>query len=633
MDQGPAGLQASDAPTASPSDIDPAGPREIDAETVAPPTAVNTKDDDNDEANLFEEANELDLIDRNAETAGGNEKHIGEQHDLSEQTIENEASMTAAPPAISEGTLSKAASGRAKQASKKKHNSKPPPRDPDKPVIMMLDSLGQTRTVATRALRQWLEAEGRDKRGMDVEIDNRGLYPKSAQIPTQDNYSDCGLYVLGYLRKFFINPDEFTKKLLRFDMSATSDWPDMNPSKMREEIRNLIFELNDARNGARREAHKAKKDTSSKGTSASPTKTGSKEVSRAVKQTDTAETQPESAAPADTKATPESAAITGNTVTPPSNAPRLGSPFKPESKPELGVSPAIESALSGDTAHASSTAQAPSTASAETPRQPRPSPAKRANSPEVRVPTKSPHDLSIYEPFDGTCDRSKQPTQQPADLTSPPQNRDAGIRRDGKLRMSSAKASKASSPSKTPRERPDLSSPLQARTRSGSPNDPIPVDDSQDLDVPVRKQSKSARKPSPEIIELERSQEPIHGPARRANRHAQSSPIRRREGRRRVAIRDNSIREMDRDDWNEDVDVARALKLSLLDEAEHLRRERALDARMEDVFDAQAAYSQSSHTVYEIPETQESQVMKVDNDDEVIPESPEQRRSSPMLLD
>lgn len=631
MDPGPAGLQAPDAPTALSSDIDPEGLDQVDATTVAPSPAVNAKDDDNDDAHLFGEANELDLIDRNAETAGGNETHSREQSDPNERTIENKASMAAALPATSERTLINPTPGKAKQIPRKKHNSKPPPRDPDKPVIMMLDSLGQTRTAATRALRQWLEAEGRDKRGMDVEIDSRGLYPKSAQIPTQDNYSDCGLYVLGYLRKFFINPDEFTKKLLRFDMSAKSDWPDMDPSKMREEIRNLIFMLNDARNGARREAYKAKKDASSKETLAPPTKTAPKEASPAVEQTDPAGTQPESAASADTGAMPESGAIAGKTGTPP-GAPRLGSPFAPGSKSEVGAGPIIASALRGEYANAISTAEALTIEPTETPRQPRQSPVKRANSPKVRVPAKTLHDPSIYEPFDGTSDRSKQPTRQPADLTSPLQNRDSGVRSDGKLRMPSAMASKASSPSKTPREQPALSSLLHARARSGSYDDPIPVDDSQDLDIPARKQSQSARKPSPQIVELKRSQESLHGPARRVDRHAQSSPV-RREGRRQVAIRDDSIHEIDRADWNEDVDLARALKLPLSDRPKQLRRECGVDAPMEDAFNAQAAYPQSPHTTYETQDTQESQVMKVDNDDDVIPESPEQRTGSPMLLD
>ncbi|KAF3035996.1 hypothetical protein E8E11_001142 [Didymella keratinophila] len=629
LNQGPGSLHASDLPTAPSNDINSAKTSELIVATSALDDAADTKDGDNDDVNLFEEEKDLDLIDPNAETADGHE------HNFGERIITDEVSMAAIPPAAPKDSSSKLASGRAKQASKKKRNYKPPARDPDKPVIVMLDSLGQTRTAATRALRQWLEAEGRDKRGLEVEIDNKGIYPKGAQIPTQNNYSDCGLYVLGYLRRFFMNPDEFTKKLIRYEMSAESDWPDMDPSKMREEIRDLIFELNSARNSARREAYKAKKNISSNDSSDSSTKAGSKEVSPTVKQTEAAETRNAAAA---------AAATTGKTVAPPADAPRLGSPFRPESRNEKRASPAIEATQKNNTARASLTEQNLLNASTTTPVRQRQSLAKRANSPEVRVPATLPLEISTYKPFDSASDPSTQPTQQPADLRISQQDSDSRGKDNGKPFMPSAKSSRVSSPSKSLRERPAILSPLQARTQSGSHGDPIPVDDSQDLDVRVRTQSQSAGKLSPEMIELDRSQESVHGPARRVQRHTQSSPIRQREARRQVVKRDDSIREVDGREWEErhDPDIMRAIEVSLEDERKRLNRPvnqqpQVLDQSMEDVFDAQAAYSRSSHTVHEVQETQESQVMDIDNDDRVVQESPVQQRGSPssdiMMMD
>lgn len=631
LDHGPASLLISDIATASSGDINSAVPSETGAVAIASDDAVDTKDNDNDDTNLFEEEKELDLIDPNAETADGN------THRLSERTVQDEVNTEALTPAASKESFSKLASGKARQASRKKRVYKAPARDPDKPVIMMLDSLGQTRSAATKALRQWLEAEGRDKRGLKVEIDNKGLYPKDTQIPTQNNYSDCGLYVLGYLRRFFMNPDEFTKKLLRSEMSAESDWPDMDPSKMREDIRNAIFELNEARNGARKEAHKAKKGIGSKDNSASPTKAGSKEVSPALKQTGAVETQPEASTPVVAKTTPTPAATTEKTLALLADAPRLGSPFESEPRNEKGTSPATEAAQKDNIALACSTAQDVTSPSTTTPVRQRQLPAERANSPEVRVPATSPHDFSTSRGFYGAGGPPDPPTRQPADLRSPLLNNGMRGEGEGKLRMPSAKSAKVVSPSKPMRERPIPSSPSQAQTRSGSHDDPISVDDSQDLDAPVKNQSQTARKPPSEIIELDRSQESVRGPARPSNRHAQSSPIRQRQGRQRAVIRNDSIREVDGDDWRESADVSRALKLSLLDEAEQLRRQRGLGAPMEDVFDEQAAYSQSSHTVHEVPETQESHFMELDNDDREIPESPARLRSSPasdvMMMD
>ncbi|KAF1347258.1 cysteine proteinase, partial [Lizonia empirigonia] len=116
-------------------------------------------------------------------------------------------------------------------------------RDPSKPVIIILDSLGGPHSNATRALREWLQMEGLQRRGLDVEIDNKGYYAKASQVPMQPNLDDCGLYVLGYVQQFFKNPDEFKDKLLAGMMSAEEDWPDMHPPRMRKKIRELIFKL------------------------------------------------------------------------------------------------------------------------------------------------------------------------------------------------------------------------------------------------------------------------------------------------------------------------------------------------------------------------------------------------------
>jgi sentrin-specific protease 7 len=641
LDQGPASLHTSDTPANFNNDADVAGPSSTVAETLVSDNAVYTKDDEGDNVNLFEEPKEINLIDRNAEANDQHKQPIDERDEPAEQTLDHESGMAAASSAAAERTSSTLASGKAMPASKKKTNHKPPSRDPDKPVIMILDSLGLAHSPATRALRQWLEAEGLDKRSMRVEIDNRGHYPKSTQIPMQDNYSDCGLYVLGYLRKFFINPDGFSKKLLLSQMSAGSDWPDMNPSKMRDDIRNLIFELNDARDGARKEAHKAKKTGSGKEVSTFPAKTDSKEVSPTLRLPDATKARPASAAP-----TPPAAIEPASTPTagPSTDPPRLGSPFRPESRPANVVSLTTQAAYRDDTAQGSSTIQDFPSVSAESPIQPKRSPAKRTKSPEVRIPVKSPHiDRSTYEPYDGASDRSKQPARQLADMTSPLHDRDVRSKGDGNLRLPPVKEAQASSPSRPSRELLAASSPLQARRRSGSHDDPIPVDDSQDLDLAVRKQSQSARKPprsakeTPhEIIELDRSQESVQAPVRPLKPRMQSSSVGQRQAHQQDFNRDDSILEVDGLEWAEGRDISRALELSLQDPDESTGRQanswpEDLGSPMEDVFDAQAAYSQSPYTVQEVPKTQETDPMEVDNDDRVIPESPAQRRSSPHL--
>ncbi|KAF2689022.1 cysteine proteinase, partial [Lentithecium fluviatile CBS 122367] len=72
--------------------------------------------------------------------------------------------------------------------------------------------------TAVRALKDYIREEGRDKRGMDAVITQNAFYAKSDQIPLQENFSDCGVYLLGYTQKFFEDPDRFKNRLLSGQM-------------------------------------------------------------------------------------------------------------------------------------------------------------------------------------------------------------------------------------------------------------------------------------------------------------------------------------------------------------------------------------------------------------------------------
>lgn len=624
LDQETASLHTSGAQSTSTNGSHIAGQINATAETAVPDDVVDIKDVDSDDVNLFEEEQQLNLIDRDAEAAKEHSNLSNEQKDLGEHAIEDEANTKV--PLSTTLPSSTLASNQAKQPSKKKTKYKPTPqrKDPDKPVIMILDSLRGTHSQATRALREWLEAEGLDKRGLSVEMDNRGHYPKESQIPMQRNFSDCGLYVLGYLRKFFADPDDFRVKLLQQQMSAESDWPEMNPSKMRNNIRELIFRLNEARDGARREAHKAKRIINDKDSTKSLADIGSEQSKSALKLPDATKAQAAATASMVTELAPNLTATTGNKSPPPIGTPRLGSPLIADAGPEA-VPPCLIGAAQKDNTFS---------ASSKTPERPKTPSLKRTKSPEVRVPTQSPRlDLSTYEPYDAGGDGSQRPVRQPADSRS---LQERCSKEDGKLRMLSVKKAQASSPPSRTRELPTNSSPPQARTRSGSHDDPITLDDSQDLDAPVRKQLHLVEKPLAKRSGLDRSQEIVQAPVLRVNHQTYSSPVQRREARRQIINRDDSLLEVDRHQWEENRDITRALKESLVDERERLARLASHrpyepDEPMEDVVDAQAANSQSSLTVHETPDTQEAQPMEVDDDDQVIPESPVQRRSSPPL--
>ncbi|KAL8983393.1 MAG: hypothetical protein Q9177_004989 [Variospora cf. flavescens] len=126
-----------------------------------------------------------------------------------------------------------------------KRKSGPSPRifDPFKPTILTFDSLGTTHSTAIRMLKQYLHEEANDKRGQ-MEFDEKDLQGVTAKdIPQQSNYYDCGLYILGYMEKFFDEPRVFINKVMRKEWDVKTDWPKLDPSVMRANMRDLLKQL------------------------------------------------------------------------------------------------------------------------------------------------------------------------------------------------------------------------------------------------------------------------------------------------------------------------------------------------------------------------------------------------------
>lgn len=580
------------------------------APTVAEPVVKqNVLDED---VNLFEEEKKLNLIDR--DDVGGEPDHqLVEEHHSRDSQPPHKGAATAVPTsAQAENAPEDMLSVERKPSSKKKSKRKftAPRKDPTKPVIMILDSLCQPHSNATRALREWLQAEGLEKRGMTVEIDNKGHYPKSANIPMQNNFSDCGLYVLGYAEKFFRNPDGFKTELLANEMSAEKDWPDMQPSKMREALRKLIYKLYEDQCQARRRASKAAR---TKAASAPIAKTESKEASPVLQQPSTVAVDFSATAQADEE---EELPLANAKMEPDtlSLAPSPSSPLAFVMQPDQLSRQAAEVAGKQHASRSPSVRLSPTSSTTTTPARPEQRSTKRQGNPEVRVPVISPHiDRSSYVRYEDAKEQSPDPAQQTTDLISPLQKHKLQKKDDGKLRMPSARKTQASSPSRPPRKHPMSSSPLQPRPRSGSHDDPITLDDSQDLDAPMQKQPRPTRKPSPDIIELDRSQYFIVAPRRH-------SPL-----ARQVFRHEDSLQEGHSYEWRESRDVTRALEASLADERLRLNQRPnspflEVDDPMEDVSDAQEASPETPHGT-----------QAVGVDEHVVMETPEQQRSSPPL--
>lgn len=145
----------------------------------------------------------------------------------------------------------------AAKSKKSKRKSMPAPitkLDPRKPAIITFDSLGQTRSQTIRILKDYLIEEAKSKRGMEFEESQmKGINAK--RIPQQDNYSDCGVFLLGYVDTFLsleTDPREFITKTIQQTHEA-KDWSKLVPGDLRANIRNQVQELHKIQNNERRE--------------------------------------------------------------------------------------------------------------------------------------------------------------------------------------------------------------------------------------------------------------------------------------------------------------------------------------------------------------------------------------------
>ena len=72
----------------------------------------------------------------------------------------------------------------------------------------------------------------------------------------QKNYCDCGLFLLGYVKKFMTEPRNFLNKLLNKELNGDGDWSDLNPQLMRAEIREMLFGIEKVQSKERRQRKK-----------------------------------------------------------------------------------------------------------------------------------------------------------------------------------------------------------------------------------------------------------------------------------------------------------------------------------------------------------------------------------------
>ncbi|KFA54688.1 hypothetical protein S40293_00790 [Stachybotrys chartarum IBT 40293] len=125
--------------------------------------------------------------------------------------------------------------------------------DPKLPRIITLDSLALPHSPTCVALREYLTQEAYHRKSAVPAVNPLGL---TAKVPSQDNYWDCGVFVLGYVEEFLKDPDVAVAKLLQ---KQSLDW-DIRPLDLRSKIRTLLFHLQDEqRQLAMQEKHNKQK--------------------------------------------------------------------------------------------------------------------------------------------------------------------------------------------------------------------------------------------------------------------------------------------------------------------------------------------------------------------------------------
>ena len=155
----------------------------------------------------------------------------------------------------------------------KKRKSMPPVTrvDPESPLIITLDSLGGAHGNTIKHLKQYLMKECQTKRG-GTSFDPASIKGINAkEIPQQNNFADCGIFMLGYLEMFMNgDPKEFIAKTIRWSHTK-QDWSELVPSKMRSDMRERLLRLGHSQDDENRTTKKERRSSTTTPHASDPT--------------------------------------------------------------------------------------------------------------------------------------------------------------------------------------------------------------------------------------------------------------------------------------------------------------------------------------------------------------------------
>ncbi|XP_063080197.1 sentrin-specific protease 6 isoform X2 [Engraulis encrasicolus] len=107
----------------------------------------------------------------------------------------------------------------------------------ERPCILIMDSLGHDRSSVVTILKEYLEEEWRVRKGeQQCSFEIKSFSPL---VPQQNNFSDCGLYLLQYVESFLESPLQG----LDAHMDLSGWFPQRCVAMKRQQIRKLILKL------------------------------------------------------------------------------------------------------------------------------------------------------------------------------------------------------------------------------------------------------------------------------------------------------------------------------------------------------------------------------------------------------
>ncbi|KAK6523865.1 hypothetical protein TWF281_001831 [Arthrobotrys megalospora] len=122
------------------------------------------------------------------------------------------------------------------------------PVPPEKCTVVILDSMGGTHIVTLKAIKTYLISEAKEKKGITLGLDDfTGLSPR--KLPGQDNFSDCGVFMLHYIEKWLSDPTLIKDKLYARDFGTEEDarqlWRISEVTGKRKRMWQLYVKLNE----------------------------------------------------------------------------------------------------------------------------------------------------------------------------------------------------------------------------------------------------------------------------------------------------------------------------------------------------------------------------------------------------